>query len=755
MKGIAFLAVCCMSIISSSVQAQTYNMANTSVTTCGGTFYDSGGSGSNYSDNANLTQTFTSSTGECLVFTFTSFHTQAGNDILTVYDGPNTSAPVIGNFSGAKSPGTIVSSTSSLTFRFVSNASNNKMGWAASISCAPCGTIYLLDNSGTFNTCDGLFYDAGGASANYGPNITATQTFCSTSGNCPQFVFYNLDLGSGDTLWVYDGASTSSPLFNFYTNTTTIPPLLLASSSCITFRFKSNGFGANAGWMAAIGCSPCPSQPGATADYLHPSVGLANSYIGGTMVATCSGTYTDNGGLAGNYANNVNSVYQTYCPALVNHCLRVQFHQVDLKSGDKLEVRNGAAMQSLPFGSGSNLVNGSCSNYQACVARGWGPYLSNDQSGCITFIFSSNFTTNGPGWVATFDCVPCASGPNGIDNNDCVRATPLCTSTTFSDASTGPGVVSDVNDPCLIAETFTNWYAFTVTSGGTLGFVIDPLSTGSGQPDDYDWALYGPNVTCSNLGNPIRCSTATTQGQNNNTGNAGNTGISTTYNQTYAGYCSVSNNDTWEDACGNCWVNDLPVSAGQTYYLCISKWSSGGSGFNLNWILTNGASIDCPVLPVTVSSFTCEAKPLQVLLQWTSESEFNNDRWIVERATDGENFQPLGTVAGKAFSTLPTHYVFSDSRPAPGVNYYRLKQVNTDGQETLVQTTSCQFLLPDMDVHAFCYDLSGRLLLQLTTSLQDLPQWSRSFNLPAGVYLLVLHFPDGRIEAYRYAHARP
>ncbi|MCS6991495.1 MAG: CUB domain-containing protein [Chitinophagales bacterium] len=728
-------------------------MSNGSVTTCGGTFYDNGGSGANYSDNANFTMTFHSSTGECLVFTFTSFHTQGGNDILTVYDGPNTSAPIIGNFSGNKLPPAIVSSTSSITFRFVSNGSNNKMGWAASISCAPCGTIYTLSSNATYNTCDGLFYDSGGSGANYGPNQNFTQTFCSSAGNCVQFVFYNFDLGSGDTLRIYDGPGTTAPLFAVYTNTTALPPVFLSSTDCITFSFKSNAIGANAGWTAAISCVPCPSPPGPVANYLHPTVGLANSYIGGTMISTCSGTFADNGGLAGSYANNVNSIYQTYCPSQINHCLRVQFHHVDIKSGDKLEVRNGAAMQSPLFANG-NITNGTCANYQACVARGWGPYLSSDQSGCITFIFSSNFSTNGPGWSATFDCVPCASGPNGIDNNDCIRATPLCTSTTFSDASTGPGVISDVSDPCLIAETFTNWYAFTVTSGGTLGFVIDPLSTGPGPPDDYDWALYGPNVSCSNLGNPIRCSTATTQGQNNNTGNAGNTGISTINNQTYPGFCSVSNNDTWEDACGNCWVNDLPVSAGQTYYLCISKWSAGGSGFNLNWILTNGASIDCPVLPVEVSSFACLVQSTQIVLQWTSESEYNNERWIIERSADGEIFETIGTLKGKSFSTVPTQYVFADPRPLPGPNYYRLKQADTNGTISTIQSTSCTFQLPDEPVRVYCYDLAGKLFLQAVLPLNQISSWSNSLPLPNGVYVLVLHYGNGLIEAFRYVHAK-
>ncbi|HRS40108.1 MAG TPA: hypothetical protein P5292_13090, partial [Bacteroidia bacterium] len=166
----------------SFAQTYTLNAASngTTVNTCGGTFYDSGGSGGNYGNNESYTMTFCSNSANCVQLNFTSFRTQGGNDILYLYDGPNTSAPLIGNFSGTTSPGTVVSSTGCITVRFVSNGSNTRGGWAATVSCVACGTATNMSNT-TVTTCSRQFYDSGGSAGAYGNNQTFVTTFTSAN----------------------------------------------------------------------------------------------------------------------------------------------------------------------------------------------------------------------------------------------------------------------------------------------------------------------------------------------------------------------------------------------------------------------------------------------------------------------------------------------------------------------------------------------------------------------------------------------
>ena len=111
--------------------------------------------------------------------------------------------------------------------------------------------------NGSITTCQGNFYDSGGASGSYTNNETLVETFYpSTSGAMIRFTFntFSTELNY-DYLYIYNGTSTSAPLIGTY-NGTTSPGTVTASnaSGALTFRFTSDASVTATGWSASISC---------------------------------------------------------------------------------------------------------------------------------------------------------------------------------------------------------------------------------------------------------------------------------------------------------------------------------------------------------------------------------------------------------------------------------------------------------------------------------------------------------------------
>ncbi|MCW5923421.1 MAG: T9SS type A sorting domain-containing protein [Saprospiraceae bacterium] len=87
--------------------------------------------------------------------------------------------------------------------------------------------------------------------------------------------------------------------------------------------------------------------------------------------------------------------------------------------------------------------------------------------------------------------------------------------------------------------------------------------------------------------------------------------------------------------------------------------------------------------PVTLTRFDVQPyQQRQVLVTWETANEKDNDYFMVERSADGKRFEMVQKVSGRQFSTDITRYEWLDLRPYPGLNYYRLSQVDFDGQTT-------------------------------------------------------------------------
>lgn len=150
-------------------------------------------------------------------------------------------------------------------------------------------------NGLTVNTCSGNFYDSGGSGGNYGNNENYVVTFCSSSGSPLYFDFgassssLNLDAGTGDTLFFYDGLTTADPLIATLTKSDDYGfsnPTVGTVSSCVTIQWKSNGSAADGGWSASIDCVEppvCADNPPA-ADVFGQATAVCNlnDYCGTT-----------------------------------------------------------------------------------------------------------------------------------------------------------------------------------------------------------------------------------------------------------------------------------------------------------------------------------------------------------------------------------------------------------------------------------------------------------------------------------------
>jgi len=168
--------------------------------------------------------------------------------------------------------------------------------------------------------------------------------------------------------------------------------------------------------------------------------------------------------------------------------------------------------------------------------------------------------------------------------NDCVNSITVCGNGNFSSNANGIGNLQEFSS-CGSFEHNTIWLKITIAQAGSLGFDLIPNNTNISV--DYDFWVFGPNTSCSNLGTPIRCSTS-------NPIQSGSTTNWTGMNLTTAATTQAYNN-----CCG--YVRSLSVLPGQTYYICIDR-PVGDGGFQLNWLWSPTVAGTMPFAPPPVAN---------------------------------------------------------------------------------------------------------------------------------------------------------
>lgn len=119
------------------------------------------------------------------------------------------------------------------------------------------------------------------------------------------------------------------------------------------------------------------------------------------------------------------------------------------------------------------------------------------------------------------------------------------------------------------------------------------------------------------------------------------------------------------------------------------------------------------LLPVEFSAFTAIPKGQAAYLEWETLTESNNDYFSIEHSTDGKNFSAIGRVEGNGTTYVPQAYSYLDREARPGINYYRLRQVDYDGQYEYSEMKTVFVTIGNSKLRVYPNPSSGRFQVQL------------------------------------------
>lgn len=175
-------------------------------------------------------------------------------------------------------------------------------------------------------------------------------------------------------------------------------------------------------------------------------------------------------------------------------------------------------------------------------------------------------------------------------------------------------------------------------------------------------------------------------------------------------------------------------------------------------------------LPVKLAYFDVQKTEDAALLGWGTAEEINSAHFDVQRSVDMRDWKALGSVNAAFESNVAHHYAFRDSIPEPGLNYYRLKMVDTDGSFAYSHVRSVNF--PSLS-WAEVYPNPVEDLLRIVVRNSQVsnirvishsgvvrlsrPVTSPSFTIsmkqyPTGMYYIHFEQADGAVKIFKLMH---
>lgn len=247
--------------------------------------------------------------------------------------------------------------------------------------------------------------------------------------------------------------------------------------------------------------------------------------------------------------------------------------------------------------------------------------------------------------------------PSTVTNNDCIQN-------------------ADVIDACATAfDGSTTGYSFY--GGGTFGQDLDCDGTDevaySVENDAYFTFCPGETGTWETSLSTISC---------NGTGMAGvqytvlqgSPGDLTTLASTGGG-STIRPGETWDL---NFSITDILAGC---VYIQVDGYAGAGCEYTLSIECTD---CNCElILPVELGEFRgVKSSERNNTILWTTLTEQNNDYFELYQSNDGVYWRKLKTISGQGNTSDKTNYSYTHKEVPKQINYYRLEQVDFNGEVT-------------------------------------------------------------------------
>jgi len=119
------------------------------------------------------------------------------------------------------------------------------------------------------------------------------------------------------------------------------------------------------------------------------------------------------------------------------------------------------------------------------------------------------------------------------------------------------------------------------------------------------------------------------------------------------------------------------------------KYNTDGT-YTLFFLSTNNGlaatKSDWTILPASLSNFKASIQNKNVMVEWSTTNETNNQGFAIEKSINGQDFSKIGFVNSKSIngnSSAVLSYQFVDAKLVSGKSYYRLKQLDKDGKTSI------------------------------------------------------------------------